>query len=79
MGLLMFSSAIAYTPAATSEFAMHSLLSTVGVITSVLYATVKPPVAKIADVFGRAEAISISMLLLVLGFIMKAASQNVET
>ncbi|KAF8433133.1 siderophore iron transporter mirC [Terfezia claveryi] len=68
-----------YTPAATSAFALHSLLSTVGVVSSVLYATVKPPVAKISDVFGRTEALSISLLLIVLGFIMKAASNNVDT
>ncbi|KAF8472118.1 major facilitator superfamily domain-containing protein [Kalaharituber pfeilii] len=69
----------AYTPAATSAFKLHSLLSTVGVVTSILAASVKPPVAKIADVFGRVEALSISLFLLILGFIMKAASNNVDT
>ena len=70
---------LAYVPAATSAFSLHTLLSTVGVVTSVLMATVKPPVAKIADVFGRTEALSISLLLIVLGFIMKAGSNNVDT
>lgn len=69
----------AYQPAATSSFQLHSLLSTIGVVTSVLNATVKPPIAKVCDVFGRFEALSVSMFLLVLGFVMKAASQNVET
>lgn len=72
-------SSIAYAPAATSAFSLHSLLSTVGVVTSVLYATVKPPVAKICDVFGRVEAMSISLFLVILGFIMKAGSNNVGT
>ena len=35
--------------------------------------------AKIADVFGRLEAFSISVILLVLGYVQMAASQNVET
>lgn len=44
-----------------------------------MFATVKPPVAKIADVFGRIEALSVSLVFLILGFIMKAASNNVST
>lgn len=35
--------------------------------------------AKIADVFGRLEAFCISVLLCVLGYILMAASQNVQT
>lgn len=42
-------------------------------------AVIKPPMAKIADVFGRLEAFCISILLCVLGYIMMAASKNVET
>ena len=39
----------------------------------------KLPMAKIANVFGRLEAYSFSILLYVLGYIQMAASQNVET
>jgi len=42
-------------------------------------AVIKPPMAKIADVFGRLEAFSISVILLLLGYIQMAASRNVET
>ncbi len=42
-------------------------------------AVIKPPMAKIADVFGRLEALCISILLCVLGYIQMAASQNVQT
>lgn len=35
--------------------------------------------AKIADVFGRLEAFSISILLYVVGYIQKATSKNVQT
>ncbi|KAK4192112.1 major facilitator superfamily domain-containing protein [Podospora australis] len=64
---------------AVSSFNNHSLLSTVYVVQGVVNAVIKPPMAKIADVFGRLEAFSICVLLCVLGYIQMAASQNVET
>jgi MFS family permease len=42
-------------------------------------AVIKPPMAKIADVFGRLEAFCICVVLCVLGYIMMASSQNVQT
>lgn len=42
-------------------------------------AVVKPPMAKIANVFGRLEAYSLSVFLYILGYIQMAGSQNVET
>ncbi|KAK4106255.1 MFS general substrate transporter [Parathielavia hyrcaniae] len=63
---------------AVSSFNNHSLLSTVYVVQGVVNAVIKPPMAKIADVFGRLEAFCICVLLCVLGYIQMAASQNVE-
>ncbi|KAI8281181.1 hypothetical protein K4K56_011882 [Colletotrichum sp. SAR 10_98] len=42
-------------------------------------AVVKPPMAKIADVFGRLEAFTLSVFLFVLGYIQMSASTNVQT
>ncbi|PUU82461.1 major facilitator superfamily domain-containing protein [Tuber borchii] len=64
---------------ATSSFSSHSLLSTFGVVGSVLMAVVQPPIAKIAHVFGRTEAFAISMILYILGYIQMAASKNIST
>ncbi|KAK3692266.1 major facilitator superfamily domain-containing protein [Podospora appendiculata] len=64
---------------AVSSFNNHSLLSTVYVVQGVVNAVIKPPMAKIADVFGRLEAFTISILLCVVGYILMASSQNVET
>ena len=44
-----------------------------------MIAVIKPPMAKIADVFGRLEAFCISILLCLLGYLQMAVSQNVET
>ncbi|KAL2271434.1 hypothetical protein VTJ83DRAFT_805 [Remersonia thermophila] len=64
---------------AVSSFNNHSLLSTVYVVQGVVNAVIKPPMAKVADVFGRLEAFCISVLLCVLGYVQMAASQSVET
>ncbi|PWY92915.1 siderochrome-iron transporter [Aspergillus heteromorphus CBS 117.55] len=71
---------------ATSAFSKHSLISTVLVVQNVvngkmLYsaAVIKPPMAKVADVFGRFEAFCVSILIYVLGYIQMAASTNVQT
>ncbi|KAK0711440.1 major facilitator superfamily domain-containing protein [Lasiosphaeris hirsuta] len=64
---------------AVSSFNNHSLLSTVYVVQNVVNAVIKPPMAKIADVFGRLEAFCISVLLLILGYIQMASSKNVQT
>lgn len=42
-------------------------------------AVIKPPMAKIADVFGRFEAFCVCILIYVLGYIQMAASTNVQT
>ena len=66
-------------PYATSSFNSHSLLSVIGIVSGVMIAVVKAPMAKIGDVFGRMEAFLLSVLLYVAGYIQMAASSNVET
>ncbi|KAL8891509.1 MAG: hypothetical protein Q9205_000410 [Flavoplaca limonia] len=64
---------------ATSAFSLHSLVSTVLVVQGVVNAVIKPPMAKIANAFGRLEAFSISVFLYVIGYIQMAASDSVKT
>ena len=45
---------------------------------SSILAVIKPPMAKIANVFGRLEAFSLSVLLYVIGYIQMAGSNNVK-
>ncbi|KAH7312523.1 major facilitator superfamily domain-containing protein [Stachybotrys elegans] len=69
----------ALLPFVTSSFQGHSLVSTISVVRGVIDAVIKPPMAKLADVFGRLEAFSLSVGLFVLGYVQMAASNNVET
>ncbi|KAI9853039.1 MAG: hypothetical protein M1838_002819 [Thelocarpon superellum] len=64
---------------ATSAFKEHSLISVVLVVQGIVNAVIKPPMAKIADVFGRLESFSLAVVLYVLGYAQMAASRNVET
>jgi len=64
---------------ATSTFSAHSLISTVLVVQGVVLAVVKPPMSKIADVFGRFEAFSLSVFIYSIGYVQQAAANSVET
>ncbi|KAL2000902.1 hypothetical protein VTN02DRAFT_2471 [Thermoascus thermophilus] len=64
---------------ATSSFSKHSLISTVLVVQNVVNAVIKPPMAKVADVFGRLEAFCVCIVIYVLGYIQMAGSTNVQT
>ncbi|KAI4259277.1 MAG: hypothetical protein LQ352_000817 [Teloschistes flavicans] len=49
------------------------------VVQGVVNAVIKPPMAKIANAFGRLEAFCIGVFLYIVGYIQMAASNNVRT
>ncbi|KAG6006843.1 hypothetical protein E4U21_006650 [Claviceps maximensis] len=69
----------AYQPTATSSFGEHSLSATVNVLRSAISVGAQPTAAKIADVFGRVELICVSVLFYVVGTVVEALSDNVDT
>ncbi|KIX09571.1 uncharacterized protein Z518_00651 [Rhinocladiella mackenziei CBS 650.93] len=68
-----------YIPFATSDFQAHSLLTTANVIAKIADIAAYPVVAKLSDIFGRAEGVAISILFQVLGNVLRAASENIHT
>lgn len=68
-----------YQATATSSYALHSLLATINVLRSIIAAAAQPPLAKLADVFGRMSLISISVAFYVLGTIVEASSTGVKS
>ncbi|OJD19047.1 hypothetical protein AJ78_00998 [Emergomyces pasteurianus Ep9510] len=68
-----------YQPYAVASYAKHSLLATVGVLRGVIGAAAQPTIAKIADVFGRAEVISITIVFYIIGTIVEACATNVQS
>ncbi len=63
----------------TSSFAKHSLTATTGVFSSLIGALIKLPLAKILDIWGRPQGVALTTFFMVIGLIMMAACQNVET
>ncbi|KAL3491111.1 siderophore iron transporter mirB [Aspergillus germanicus] len=76
-----FRTAILYslTPYATSSFQSHSLLTVIEVVSRAMTSALYIPVAKILDVWGRAEGWMFMVMLSTLGLIMMAASKNLPT
>ncbi|EON96513.1 putative siderophore iron transporter 1 protein [Phaeoacremonium minimum UCRPA7] len=68
-----------YQPYATSEFNEHSLLSSINVLRAVIAAAAQPTAGKIADVFGRVELICLSVFFYIIGTIVEAVANDIET
>ncbi len=76
-----FQSSILYNllPFITSEFESHSLLNVVYIVASAMSAAVYIPLAKIMDVWGRAEGFLIMTIFATLGLILMATCHNLAT
>ncbi|KAK0113637.1 hypothetical protein ONS95_013883 [Cadophora gregata] len=72
---------ILYTlaPYVTSEFQSHSLTTTIDIVASSMSAATYIPVAKMLDVWGRAEGFLVMVFCATLGLILMAVSQNLAT
>ncbi|KAL2873209.1 hypothetical protein SGCOL_011636 [Colletotrichum sp. CLE4] len=67
------------SPFVTSSFAMHSLTATTGVMSILIAGLIKLPLAKILDTWGRPQGLGIMLICWILGFIMMATCNGVET
>lgn len=65
-----------YQNYATSEFQSISLLGALSTAGTIISAVMKPPIAKISDVVGRAETYCGAVLLYILSYILCASSKN---
>ncbi|KAF2459870.1 major facilitator superfamily domain-containing protein [Lineolata rhizophorae] len=68
-----------YQPLATSSYEQHSTLATINVLRAVIAAAAQFTSARIADVFGRVELICVSIFFYVLGTIIEASSDGVDS
>ncbi|OAA57579.1 siderophore iron transporter [Niveomyces insectorum RCEF 264] len=65
-----------FQPYALSEFGAHAMLAAITTLQNILNAAAKPFMAKLADVWGRCEAISLAVVFIVVGFIINASSHS---
>lgn len=67
------------TPYVTSDFQSHSLLTVIGIVSSAITAAVYIPMAKMLDVWGRAEGFLLMIGFATLGLVLMAVSENLAT
>lgn len=67
------------TPFITSEFQNHSLLTVINIVANSMAAAVYIPLAKILDIWGRAEGFLLMTCFATLGLILMAVSHNLPT
>jgi hypothetical protein len=67
------------TPYVTSSFLQHSLTATTSVMASLIGGLFQLPLAKILDIWGRPQGFACMTFLLLIGLVMMAVCQNVQT
>lgn len=66
-------------PYVTSDFSSHSLLNVIYIVASAISAAVYIPLAKILDLWGRAEGFLVMTMFATLGLILMAVCHNLPT
>ncbi|KAI1981935.1 hypothetical protein LOZ53_000813 [Ophidiomyces ophidiicola] len=66
-------------PYVTSAFQLHSLTAATGIMASIIGGLSKIPLAKILDTWGRPQGMALMLFFWVIGYIVKAACNNVQT
>ncbi|KAF2845835.1 MFS general substrate transporter [Plenodomus tracheiphilus IPT5] len=69
----------AMNPYVTSAFRLHSLTAATGIMSSIIGGLSKIPLAKLLDMWGRPQGLLLSLCIWMVGYIMMASCQNVET
>ncbi|KAJ3722134.1 drug:h+ antiporter [Lentinula guzmanii] len=69
----------AYLAFAASDFGDHSLISSIQTAQSIILACGKPVIAKLADISSRGTAYVVVLLFHVMGYIIIASAQNIDT
>ncbi|CDO93413.1 unnamed protein product [Kluyveromyces dobzhanskii CBS 2104] len=67
-----------YTTYATNSYRTHSLLSTIGVVSSIISAGALTVYARLSDVFGRIRLYLSAMLFFIIGTIIQSQATNVQ-
>ncbi|CAK7210645.1 hypothetical protein SBRCBS47491_000845 [Sporothrix bragantina] len=67
------------TPYVTSDFESHSLLTVIGIVSNAMTAAIYIPLAKMLDLWGRAEGFALMIFFATLGLILMASSNSLST
>lgn len=67
------------TPYVTSDFEQHSLLTVINIVSNSMAAAVYIPMAKLLDLWGRAEGFCVMVSFATLGLVLMAVCQDLYT
>ena len=67
------------TPFVTSAFETHSLLTVIGIVSNAMTAAVYIPLAKMLDLWGRAEGFALMIVFATLGLVLMATCHDLYT
>ncbi|KAL2066675.1 hypothetical protein VTL71DRAFT_2747 [Oculimacula yallundae] len=62
-----------------SDFSAHSLIPVIGIVSGIMSGVLKLPIAKLLDIWGRAEGFAFMTLIGTIGLLLMAVCKNVET
>ncbi|KAH7413399.1 major facilitator superfamily domain-containing protein [Cadophora sp. MPI-SDFR-AT-0126] len=62
-----------------SDFSAHSLIPVIGIVSGIMSGVLKLPIAKLLDLWGRAEGFAFMTLIGTTGLLLMAVCRNVET
>ena len=62
-----------------SGFSAHSLIPVIGIVSGIMSGVLQLPIAKLLDLWGRAEGFAFMTLVATIGLILMAICRNVET
>ncbi|KAI5290073.1 hypothetical protein KEM54_002512 [Ascosphaera aggregata] len=74
---LMESNDVTWSQFVTSYLGEHPLITTVQTLSTIVGGVIALPVAKIINVWGRPEALTLLLLLEIMGLVIKAATTNI--
>ncbi|OJD34136.1 siderophore iron transporter mirb [Diplodia corticola] len=66
-------------PYVYSDFKAHSLVTTASIMSSIIGAVVKLPIAKMIDIWGRPQGYVVMIVTATIGLVLLAVCKNVET
>ncbi|KAL2131958.1 hypothetical protein VTI74DRAFT_4413 [Chaetomium olivicolor] len=69
----------AFSPFVTSSFSAHSLTAATNIFSNIIAGLSKLALAKLLDVWGRPQGMTLMLVIWIIGFCMMAACKNVET
>lgn len=62
-----------------SDFSAHSLIPVIGIVSGIMSGVLRLPIAKLLDLWGRAEGFALMTLISTIGLVLMASCRSIQT